>query len=278
MTTQYNWDAGLNLISEQTTGGTLSKTFVHNPLLNWHSLLADVSGTNPGTGTAQYYTLDLHGSTRGLWDASKNALGAYEYTPYGESYANTGPSVLHGFTGQLFDPLTGMNSFGAREYNPAFGRWASREPSGLDGPNLYHYGFGNPVGYVDHGGEFALPVLAAAVAAVAAAAVVAGAGAWWNATHPLQTPSIELPDFASPLELAYTSTIAWMMAKDKNRNAGGKKNDLNDNIRDRMNRNPRGEGESIKDYVNRLFGEKGSRRGPGSDHNRTKKYLEACEK
>ncbi|MBI2425576.1 MAG: hypothetical protein HYV27_22315 [Candidatus Hydrogenedentes bacterium] len=45
----------------EMTDGTLA-------VLGTAALLADVSGTNPGT--AQYYTLDLHGSNRCLWDAS----------------------------------------------------------------------------------------------------------------------------------------------------------------------------------------------------------------
>jgi len=39
-----------------------------------------------------------------------------------------------------------MYYFLFRHYSPATARWLTREPLGLDGPNLYHYGFGNPVG------------------------------------------------------------------------------------------------------------------------------------
>ena len=40
-------------------------------------------------------------------------------------------------------------------YSPTSGRFLSKEPTGIDGPNLYWYALNNPVNFVDPTGEFA---------------------------------------------------------------------------------------------------------------------------
>ncbi len=49
-----------------------------------------------------------------------------------------------------------MYYFGARWYDPELGRWLSPEPLGLDGPNLYHFNFNDPIDYVDLTGNYAV--------------------------------------------------------------------------------------------------------------------------
>jgi RHS repeat-associated protein len=62
-----------------------------------------------------------------------------------------------------------------RYYDPASGRWPSRDPIGVKGgPNLYGFVGGNPINIVDTDGGFPLPVVIAGVA-VSAAATIYGA-------------------------------------------------------------------------------------------------------
>jgi RHS repeat-associated protein len=56
-----------------------------------------------------------------------------------------------GFAGGLHDPETGLVRFGARDYDPATGRWTARDPILFAGgsANLYQYAGGDPVNRVD---------------------------------------------------------------------------------------------------------------------------------
>ena len=117
------------------------------------SMVADVSGTNPATGTPRYYAHDNLGSTRALWASNKSSLGSYEYTPYGSTYAATGASIatLGGaFTGKPWDPTAQLYCFPYRYYSPGLARWPTRDPLGMiDGPNVYVYASSDPLMSVD---------------------------------------------------------------------------------------------------------------------------------
>jgi RHS repeat-associated protein len=137
-TTRYNWDIGWTVLNEEDGNGTLTRTFVGRSL-------ADVSGSDPVTGTWRYYFHDNLDSTRRLRDANKSSLGQYEYTPYGLVYGESGVSQIpRKYTGH--DPdLTSMLYYAPfRYYNPVAARWMTRDPLGMvDGVNVY--------GYVGHG-------------------------------------------------------------------------------------------------------------------------------
>ena len=54
------------MINEENSLGALTRTYVmDDPGAIVAAILADVSGTNPATGRARYYTHDNLGSTRG---------------------------------------------------------------------------------------------------------------------------------------------------------------------------------------------------------------------
>jgi len=70
----------------------------------------------------------------------------------------------------LYDPDTQLLRFGARDYDPATGRWTAKDPSGFaGGNNLYVYADDDPVNRLDLNGRN--PIL---VAALYGAAVGAG--------------------------------------------------------------------------------------------------------
>jgi len=141
-TTNYNWDAGFTMINEEDSGGDLTMTYIGK--------LADVSGDDPSAGTWRYYSHDHLGSTRRLRAADKSSLGQYEYTPYGEIYAESGASIPWKYTGHMWDDTADLYYAPFRYYNPTLARWTTRDPLGMiDGPNVYAYGKGNPAAGAD---------------------------------------------------------------------------------------------------------------------------------
>jgi RHS repeat-associated protein len=149
-TTWYNYDRGWNLLNEENGSDTLTMTYVHDPVKPIGTVLADLAGTTPATGTARYYFQDNIGSTRRLRDASKGSLGQYEYEPYGNTYSVSGATITDKFTGHDWDALSALYYTPARFYSAHVARWISRDPTGFgDGPNLYLYVRSNPRNRVD---------------------------------------------------------------------------------------------------------------------------------
>ena len=144
VTTTYNW-SGLSVASEEDSSGDLIRTYVGG---------AHLDGTTPSTGTYSYYAVDHLGSTRAIFDQSKNQIGAFNYTPYGNPLLATITGLTtHRFTGHDLDAQTGLYFAPFRHYNPKAARWTTRDPLGMvEGPNIYAYVLGNPIIYVDPSG------------------------------------------------------------------------------------------------------------------------------
>ncbi len=117
--------------------------------------------------TSRYYPItDSQGSVRFLSDSSGSIIRAYQYDPYGVSstYASSASTSPYQYTGENLDSETGLVYLRARYYDPATGRFISRDPvrGVLDNPltqNPYIYAGDNPMMYSDPSGEqaFALP-------------------------------------------------------------------------------------------------------------------------
>jgi RHS repeat-associated protein len=109
-------------------------------------------------GATSYYLHDGQGSVRNLMDGSGAVTDTYAYTAFGELYAQTGTTAnayLH--TGQQFDSLIGLYSLHARYYDPAMGRFLSRDTAKLalmapEEIDRYVYTANNPIAAVDPGG------------------------------------------------------------------------------------------------------------------------------
>ncbi len=75
-----------------------------------------------------------------------------DYSAFGEVLVDTNPGFQpFGFAGGLYDPLTGLVRFGARDYDATIGRWTAKDPLLLAGrdPNLYAYARNDPVNSYD---------------------------------------------------------------------------------------------------------------------------------
>ncbi|GEM_PF-1082216 len=80
-----------------------------------------------------------------------------DYDVWGNVLNDTNPGFQpFGFAGGLYDSLTGLVRFGAREYDPAVGRWTSKDPIGFasEDTNLYAYVYSDPVNQIDPSGLF----------------------------------------------------------------------------------------------------------------------------
>ncbi|MEM6931877.1 MAG: RHS repeat-associated core domain-containing protein, partial [Myxococcota bacterium] len=96
---------------------------------------------------------DIRGSVRLVVDASTGEVAqAIAYDAWGTVVSDTNPSFQPlGYVGGLYEPLTGLVRFGARDYDPALGEWTSPDPVGfaLGGANLYEYALGDPINLID---------------------------------------------------------------------------------------------------------------------------------
>jgi RHS repeat-associated protein len=98
-----------------------------------------------------YYTRDHLGSIRELTDIEGTLLAQYDYDPYGQRTKMSGTGdVDFGYTGHYHHAPSGLNLTLYRAYNPAFGRWLSRDPIGeRGGLNLYGYVGNQPINFRD---------------------------------------------------------------------------------------------------------------------------------
>ena len=98
-----------------------------------------------------YYTRDHLGSIREVTDAIGVLQAQYDYDPYGKSVVVAGNmNVDFGYTGHYFHAPSSLNLTLYRAYNPALGRWLSRDPIGeRGGLNLYGYVFNSPIQLID---------------------------------------------------------------------------------------------------------------------------------
>jgi RHS repeat-associated protein len=110
--------------------------------------------------------------------------------PFGTDAANSNPSGAGAFAynlrfpGQVFDGQVGLHLNGARDYDPAVGRYIQSDPIGLAGRSYstYNYSNGSPLIWTDPSGQlagfpaWAIGTVNAAAASVAAVAAAGGVG------------------------------------------------------------------------------------------------------
>jgi RHS repeat-associated protein len=104
------------------------------------------------SGARFYVATDHLGSPRVITDAAGVVQRTITYDAFGRvTSAGSGFDLPIGYAGGLSDSVTGLVRFGARDYEPASGRWTARDPSFFSGSphNLYAYVGSNPVTMTD---------------------------------------------------------------------------------------------------------------------------------
>lgn len=116
-------------------------------------LLCVTKHRGPGAG-AHFVTCDGNGNVTALVDAATgDASAGYEYDPFGNLLAETGPFASLNpfrFSTKYRDDVSGLYYYGYRHYDAATGRWLSRDPIGEEGGiNLYGFVANDPLSSID---------------------------------------------------------------------------------------------------------------------------------
>lgn len=166
-TVAYGYD-GLGRRTKKTVNGALTQ-WLHNgdqlyaeygsswtqPVARWSTagldqpvLRGQVNGDG-SDGTAQYALADGLGSVIALANSADATVASQRFDAWGNKTASSGTIPNYGYTGREPDE-TGLIFYRARYYHPGIGRFASRDPIGLQGGiNPYAYVGNNPVMRVD---------------------------------------------------------------------------------------------------------------------------------
>ena len=147
---RYIYNPEGRLVGELEGTNRLVKTFVYGSKGHVPDYYIDESGNKFRIIT------DHLGSVRLLVAAtSGRVIKMMEHDEFGVVLQDTRPGFLpFGFAGGIYDQYTGLVRFGARDYNPYFGRWTAKDPIRFNGgdTNLYGYVVNDPVNWTDSDG------------------------------------------------------------------------------------------------------------------------------
>lgn len=158
VTTQYLVDeqnpTGLPQVVEEVANGTVQKTYTYG-----YILLSQNQFTGSVT-TPRFYGYDGGGNVRFLTDAAGQITDTYDYDAFGNLINAAGGTINNYlYRGRQFDADLGLYYLRARYYNPATGRFLSRDPEPGDfaDPATFHrylYADSDPVDRIDPTGRF----------------------------------------------------------------------------------------------------------------------------
>jgi len=149
----YVWEDDLRVSAILDGTGAVLARYVYGTRVNVPEYLVTSTGT--------YRLLTDHlGSVRVVVDvATGHIVQEREYDEWGRVTEVPGPHTSaavaelqpFGFAGGLYDPLTKLVRFGARDYDAAVGRWTAKDPIRFAGrsSNLLVYASNDPVQWVD---------------------------------------------------------------------------------------------------------------------------------
>ncbi|MBK7352012.1 MAG: hypothetical protein IPI92_19345 [Gemmatimonadetes bacterium] len=149
VTHRWLYQNQLNPIAELDSAGALVSRFVYGSRANVPDYLV--------RGGAVYRLVTDHlGSVRAVVDTATGAVAQWtSYDAWGDVLADSGSGFQSfGFAGGLTDAATGLVRFGARDYDPAAGRWTAKDPVGFlaGGTNLVAYAAQDPIDLLDPSG------------------------------------------------------------------------------------------------------------------------------
>jgi RHS repeat-associated protein len=146
---------GLPQVLEEKVGGAVQRVYTYGLQRISENQIFD------NQGTASFYVYDGAGSVRQLTDSTGNVTDEYEYDAYGNSFTKQGTTPNNYlYRGEQYDSDLGLYYLRARYYNPATGRFLSRDPEDGDPINpaslhKYLYANGDPVNMLDPRGRAA---------------------------------------------------------------------------------------------------------------------------
>lgn len=186
-TTYYVYD-GQNLVQEVDETGAVLANYVYAGL--------DFPVSMSRGGATYYYVLDHLRSVIGLVNDAGQLVAGYRYDPWGNVIATSGsnPGLANPlrFAGQVWDAESGLYYLRARYYDPALGRFISRDllHTSLSARNAYAYVDNNPVNATDTQGLWGLDNTRRWVQVGVGVAVGIGAGLFVIGTGGLGGPAV----------------------------------------------------------------------------------------
>ncbi|XP_053666139.1 uncharacterized protein LOC128715282 [Anopheles marshallii] len=125
---------------------------------------------------------DHEGSVRVVVTGGE-VVAAYDYLPYGQIFRRFGTDLdgqlSYLYTGQEWEPETGLYNYRARLYDPDIGRFYQMDPK-EQYPSPYVYAGNSPVALIDPDGELAFAISCIVMAIIGAYIGAASAGKSWN--------------------------------------------------------------------------------------------------
>jgi RHS repeat-associated protein len=148
---------GLPQVLEETINGVVQRTYTYGLQRISESQMVN------GAWTTSFYGYDGGGSVRQLTNTAGIVTDEYEYDAYGNSFTKVGTTPNNYlYRGEQFDSDLGLYYLRARYYNPATGRFLSRDPEdGIETDpatlHKYDYAGGDPVNAIDPTGRATIP-------------------------------------------------------------------------------------------------------------------------
>ena len=167
---------GYPQVLDELTSGAVTRTYTYG--------LQRISQDQIAGNVLSYYQYDGGGSVRQLTNSVGQVTDSYEYDAFGNSFTKVGTTPNNYlYRGEQYDSDLGLYYLRARYYNPATGRFPSRDPEDPDmgdptDPKTLHkylYAGGEPINAVDPTGHgMAENALLITKAVVLATTVVCG--------------------------------------------------------------------------------------------------------